>query len=153
MYRKSCCPALGDSVRINVDVWKYLSEVSLSEVSLSLSEVFFMFGKVWVQGSCPVRQQALFPIMSYLLNNSKIVTPQTNHFRSVGCLACDKQMQDIGTTFAAVQWRRHKLCVDVPAMKITEFANSIDLDEVAHHEPSHLDRHCLPSSLRILNTI
>ena len=28
-----------------------------------------------------------------------------------------------------------------------EFANSVDLDEVAHHEPPHLDLHCLPSSL------
>ena len=31
--------------------------------------------------------------------------------------------------------------------KIAEFANSIDLDEVAHNEPPHLDLHCLPSSL------
>ena len=31
--------------------------------------------------------------------------------------------------------------------KIAEFANSVDLDEVAHHEPPHLDLHCLPSSL------
>ena len=31
--------------------------------------------------------------------------------------------------------------------KIAEFANSIDLDEVAHNEPSHLDLHCLPSNL------
>ena len=27
-----------------------------------------------------------------------------------------------------------------------EFANSVDLDEVAHNEPPHLDLHCLPSS-------
>ena len=33
------------------------------------------------------------------------------------------------------------------------FANSIDLDEVAHDEPPHIDLHCLPSSLRILNMI
>ena len=32
-------------------------------------------------------------------------------------------------------------------MKIAEFANSVDLDEVAHNEPPHLDLHCLPSSL------
>ena len=31
--------------------------------------------------------------------------------------------------------------------KIVEFANSIDLDEEAHHEPPNLDLHCLPSSL------
>ena len=31
--------------------------------------------------------------------------------------------------------------------EIAEFANSVDLDEVAQHEPPHLDLHCLPSSL------
>ena len=31
--------------------------------------------------------------------------------------------------------------------KIAEFANSVDLDEVAQNEPPHLDLHCLPSSL------
>ena len=32
-------------------------------------------------------------------------------------------------------------------MKITEFANSIDLDEVVHDEPPHINLPCLPSSL------
>ena len=27
---------------------------------------------------------------------------------------------------------------------MAEFANSIDLDEVAHNEPPHLDLHCFP---------
>ena len=31
--------------------------------------------------------------------------------------------------------------------EIAEFANSVDLDEVAHNEPPHLNLHCLPSSL------
>ena len=31
--------------------------------------------------------------------------------------------------------------------KIAEFENSLDLDEVAHDEPPHLDLHCLPFSL------
>ena len=31
--------------------------------------------------------------------------------------------------------------------KIAEFANSVDLDEVAQKEPPPLDLHCLPSSL------
>ena len=31
--------------------------------------------------------------------------------------------------------------------KIAEFANNVDLDEVAHNEPPHLDLHYLPSSL------
>ena len=34
-----------------------------------------------------------------------------------------------------------------PVTKIAEFANSVDLDEVAHDEPPHLDLHCLPSGL------
>ena len=37
--------------------------------------------------------------------------------------------------------------------KIAEFANSVDLDEVAHNEPPHLDLHCLTSSPWILNMI
>ena len=30
---------------------------------------------------------------------------------------------------------------------MAEFANSIDLDELAQSEPPHLDLHCSPSSL------
>ena len=30
---------------------------------------------------------------------------------------------------------------------MAEFANSVDLDEVAHDELPHRDPHCLPSSL------
>ena len=33
----------------------------------------------------------------------------------------------------------------IPAEKKTSnFANSVDPDEMAHYEPSHLDLHCLP---------
>ena len=32
-------------------------------------------------------------------------------------------------------------------MKTAEVANNVDLDEVAHNEPPHVDLHCLPSSL------
>ena len=39
------------------------------------------------------------------------------------------------------------LTLQLPVTKIAEFANSVDLDEVALHEPPHLDLHCLPSSL------
>ena len=39
------------------------------------------------------------------------------------------------------------LTLEVPEIKIAEFANSIDLVEVAHDEPPHSDLHCLPSSL------
>ena len=43
----------------------------------------------------------------------------------------------------------------VPETKKAEFANSVDLDEVADNEPLHLDLpvHYLPSSLCILNII
>ena len=37
------------------------------------------------------------------------------------------------------------LTLYVPETKIAEFANSLDLDEVAHNEPPHLDLHCFPS--------
>ena len=33
--------------------------------------------------------------------------------------------------------------------KIAEFANSVDLDEVAHSEPPHLDLHYLPFEFSI----
>ena len=32
---------------------------------------------------------------------------------------------------------------------MAEFANTVDLDEVAHDEPPHLDLQCLPSSLEV----
>ena len=35
----------------------------------------------------------------------------------------------------------------LPETKIAEFANCVDLDEVVHNEPPHLDLHCLPSIL------
>ena len=35
----------------------------------------------------------------------------------------------------------------IPETKIAKFAPSIDLDEVAHDEPPHLELHCLPSRL------
>ena len=35
----------------------------------------------------------------------------------------------------------------VPKMKIIEYANSIDLDEAAHHELPLLDQCCLPCCL------
>ena len=40
-----------------------------------------------------------------------------------------------------------KLFKYVPGTKIAEFSNSVDLTEVAHNEPPHLDIHCLLSSL------
>ena len=39
------------------------------------------------------------------------------------------------------------LVLYLPETEIAEFANSTDLDEVAHNEPPHPDLLCLPSSL------
>ena len=39
------------------------------------------------------------------------------------------------------------LTLQLPETKIAEFANSVDLDEVAHNEPPHLVIHFLPSCL------
>ena len=38
------------------------------------------------------------------------------------------------------------MTLEMPQTKYAEFANSIDLDEVAHNELPHPDLHCLPSS-------
>ena len=35
--------------------------------------------------------------------------------------------------------------------EIAEFSNSVDLDEMAHNEPSHLDLFYLPSTVKTLN--
>ena len=40
-----------------------------------------------------------------------------------------------------------KSTLNGPRMKEVKFANTVDPDEVAHDGPSHLDLHCLPSSL------
>ena len=45
------------------------------------------------------------------------------------------------------QWGVNSQLFLVPETKTAEFTNSVDLDEVAHDEPPHLDLHCFPSSL------
>ena len=37
-----------------------------------------------------------------------------------------------------------KLTLKCQKMKTVAFANSVDADEVAHNEPSHLNLQCLP---------
>ena len=34
--------------------------------------------------------------------------------------------------------------ISLPETKLAEFPNSVDLNEVAHHEPPHLDLHFCP---------
>ena len=46
-----------------------------------------------------------------------------------------------------------RLTFTAPQMKKVEFANRVDLDEVAYNEPPHLNLHCLSSGLRNLNRI
>ena len=48
---------------------------------------------------------------------------------------------------------QYTLTVQEPVMKTAEFTNSVDPDEVAHHEPPHQDLHCLSSSLQFLNVL
>ena len=40
-----------------------------------------------------------------------------------------------------------------PNTTIAEFANTVDPDETAHIEPSHLELQCLPTSLFFFNTL
>ena len=54
----------------------------------------------------------------------------------VGSLSCQTK----------VSWTCSLAC-NGSKMKILEFANSVDPDEVAHSEPPHMDLHCLPYSL------
>ena len=37
-------------------------------------------------------------------------------------------------------------CLKVPKTTIAEFVNTLDQDETAHNDSSHLDLQCLPSS-------
>ena len=53
----------------------------------------------------------------------------------------------VHSVFCFVLWLNS---LSLPGTKIAEFANGVDLDEVAHIEPPHLDLHCLHSSLLIL---
>ena len=55
--------------------------------------------------------------------------------------------------FAYLEDEFFPLTLQLSATKIAEFANSVVLDEVAHHEPPHLDLHCSPTSLQILDMI
>ena len=40
-----------------------------------------------------------------------------------------------------------------PNTTIADFANTVDTNEIAHNEPSHLDLQCLPTSLSFFNII
>ena len=41
----------------------------------------------------------------------------------------------------------HSVIFENPVMTVLEKANSVDLDEVAQHEPPHIDLHSVPSSI------
>ena len=49
--------------------------------------------------------------------------------------------------------KTYALIPKVPNTTLAEFANTVDPDEMAHNEPSHLDLQCLPCCLWILNII
>ena len=54
---------------------------------------------------------------------------------------------------------RRSYCVEIhltnkaPNTTIADFANTVDPDETAHNEPSHLDLQCLPSCFLFFNII
>ena len=64
-------------------------------------------------------------------------------------ITCSQNWEAMGGHFWIKQCIEVRRCLTfkVPEMKIVEFANGVDLDEVAHYEPPHLDLHCLPFSL------
>ena len=62
-------------------------------------------------------------------------------------LLCDLQSLHTMSMYLFDSWLLGFLSLSLPVTKIAEFANSVNLDEVAHNEPPHLDLHCLPSSL------
>ena len=47
----------------------------------------------------------------------------------------------------SLTWCQKPLTLKVPNTTIAEFANTVDPDEKAHNEPSHLNPQCLLSSL------
>ena len=51
------------------------------------------------------------------------------------------------------EWNFPSLTLKAPNTTIAEFANTVDPDETAHNEPSHLDLQSLPSSLWFFNII
>ena len=86
--------------------------------------------------------------MKFCYNTNSTLPKQCQSSRSV--------LQDGSRTFGLF-WKEKTLSYNrkntVPETKTGEFANSVDLDEVAHYEPPHLDLHCLPYSLSIPNMI
>ena len=51
----------------------------------------------------------------------------------------DKSWTILGGITSLCQSFYYLLVLQMPEMKIPEFTNSVDIDEVAHNEPPHLD--------------
>ena len=60
----------------------------------------------------------------------------------------NKTLTNIVVSFEPLGPSTQSVNINLVEMKIadSEFADSVDLGEVAHHEPPHLDLHCLSSS-------
>ena len=81
--------------------------------------------------------------MKFCYNTNSTLPKQCQSSRSV--------LQDGSRTFGLF-WKEKTLSYNrrntvVPEKKIAEFANNVELDEVAHNETPHLNLHCLPSTL------
>ena len=57
------------------------------------------------------------------------------------------RLQQPAWTTDIVFFKLYPTHAGLPQTKMDGFTNSVDFDEVAHNELSHLDLHCLPSSL------
>ena len=67
--------------------------------------------------------------------------------RGSACLNTYGRVAGLGKLIKGSQCEPHSGTDQLVKYQIAEFANSIDLDEMAHNEPPQLDLHCLPSSL------
>ena len=125
-YRKSYCTTVG----VGNDIG---SRIIVRKMFGFYLQFFFGMGNAW-QASCPVHGQVLFFYLSWCSNFRIRILYSTS----------------IGSYWLLTIFVDNSLST---RDKIAEFANSVDLDEVAHNEPPHLDLLCLPSSLWIINII
>ena len=87
---------------------------------------------------------------SYMYNDFPSTFSRRPILRAFSPRGTDRNSLDL---FPFVKWREivevypFTLTLSLPERKIAEFANSVDLDEVAHNEPPHQELRCLPSGL------
>ena len=96
--------------------------------------------------SPPIKLFTLAEIFICKQRNNKILTW---YGRRNDNLFANRPLTGVTITFIRCLYRVTGVSIgqgEVPEMKKAEFANRVDLDEMAHDEPPHLDLHWLPSS-------